>query len=261
MRVYIFTIILVFCSFFASGKDSLKFTSDLWCPYVCQDNRLGYAVELSQKAAELMAVDSSFQFQPLARGVKRTKQGQADAVLALSKELIVKEGLIPNSVAIGGFYYDYYVKQDNPWRYSGPESLINTIEQGASLGLIKDYFYSDFVHDLEQQNPAQVFRQHGNHPLLTNLRLINRGRIDILIDSRITVEYHSAFHQIQPLQFAGSEGVLFELFVGFSPETEQSTINRFDNNLHTLLNSHYFAELIKKYRIPDWRQLPHTLNE
>lgn len=241
---------------------TITLASDEWCPYICtnKDNP-GYMVELTKLALEQAGYKVVYQQLPLSRAISLASNGKIDGILGLSADHILTYRLQSNSVVIGSFSYDYFVRKGFDWRYQGDNSLLTLLREGGRLGLVKDYIYSDLVARLETGFPNQVFRAHGEHPLRTLIAMANKDRLDVIIDSYNTVNYLTKTSRENPLVFAGSQKGNYSLFVGFSPSVSFSTIKQFDQHLENVMAAPSTEILLDKYHIRDWRDADKNVSQ
>ncbi len=78
------------------------------------------------------------------------------------------------------------------------------------------------------------------------------GRLDILLDSRFTVQYQLSKLPNNTIVYAGTQGDFTPLFLGFSPTLSKELIQTFDQGLEALRQNGRLDQILEKYGITDW---------
>jgi len=232
---------------------TLVMASDEWCPYVCKDKeRPGFLVEIMTKVALRNNIDLIFSFIPLARALEMTKVGKLDMVLAITPQHLFEYKLQQSKLSFGGLYNDFYILSDNKWRYSDSNELITALKKNKILGVINGYEYGDKLTQLIASNKAYIHTSSGDSPLSKLLKMLQAGRVDIILDSRFTIQYELSKHSQSNILYAGTEGSFTPLYLGFSPKLHENIIKLFDNGLVKLRNNGELAKILEKYGLDDW---------
>lgn len=234
---------------------TLTVVSDEWCPYICDDRVLpGFLVEIVKEIARDNALAVKFTLMPLARALNLAQKGQVDILLALTSQHIADLQLQQSQLSFGCLYNDFYVRAGNPWRFQSIAHLSATLKDNAILGTINGYHYGEKLNQLLRSNTAHVFPASGNSPLAKQLKMLQMGRLDILLDSRFTVQYQLSTLTKSSIIYAGSQGDLTPLFLGFSSLLSKEQVQLFDNGLMTLRRSGKLDTILAKYALTDWQQ-------
>jgi polar amino acid transport system substrate-binding protein len=234
---------------------SLIIASDEWCPYVCDDEvSRGFLIEIINEIAANNNIVVELSLMPLARALALTKKGEVDITLALTPQHIIDFKLLQSSSSFGGLYNDFYVTKTKAWRFQGLTNLEGKLRNSAILGTINGYEYGEDISRLLKKYPEHVFSASGNSPLQNQLTMLQMGRLDILLDSRFTVQYQLSKMSKHNIIYAGTEGSFTPLFLGFSPSFDKELISLFDQTLQTLRNNGRLAHILMKYGIEDWQQ-------
>lgn len=221
--------------------------SDIWCPYICADNS-GYLVELTQQAFKTVGVNVKFATIPFPRALRLAENNRIHAVLAVTPEHIGRHKLQPANLILGQYANDFYVHIENDWQYSALDGLNN-----KAIASILGYDYGDKINRLLEQNP-QSFRASGESPLKTNLNLLHRGRVEVLLGNRYVIEYTAQkLGYLEQIKFAGTEGIATPLYVGFSyKDIEQDYPNKFAEGIKNIKRSGQYQAILDKYHIEAW---------
>ena len=234
---------------------TLTVVSDEWCPYICDDRVLpGFLVEIVNEIARDNDLKVKFTLMPLARALNLAKKGQVDILLALTSQHIADLQLQQSQLSFGGLYNDFYVRAINPWRFQSIAHLSATLKDNVILGTINGYHYGEQLNQLLKSNTAHVFPASGNSPLEKQLKMLQMGRLDILLDSRFTVQYQLSKLTKSSIIYAGSQGDFTPLFLGFSSLLSTEQVQLFDNGLMTLRQSGKLDTILAKYALTDWQQ-------
>lgn len=245
----------------------LVIASDEWCPYICDDTHLpGFLVEIVTEIAANNGVKVRFALTPLARALDLTKKGKIDILLALTPQHITDFQLQKSHLSFGGLYNDFYVRANDPWRFDSIIDLEIALKNNAILGTINGYEYGDNIGNLLKNNAAHIFSASGNSPLQKQLKMLRLGRLDILLDSRFTVQYQLSklVNESSKIQvsgtpnsaiiYAGTEGNFTPLFLGFSPFLSKEQLQLFDDGLMNLRENGRLNKILAKYGVIDWHQ-------
>jgi polar amino acid transport system substrate-binding protein len=239
----------------ANQVKTLVVSSDEWCPYVCYDDALpGFLVEVVKEIAEANQINVKFSLTPLARGLTLIQQGKVDILLALTSQHITDYQLQQSKFSFGGLYNDFYIKVGQQWYFKDMNHLKDYLTKGAILGTINGYKYGEEIDLLLKENQAHVFSASGNSPLIKQLEMLKMGRVDILLDSRFSVQYQLNKLQEKEIVYAGTQGNFTPLFLGYSSSLSQEIITVFDQGLITLRQSGKLARILEKYGVADWYQ-------
>ena len=234
---------------------TLTVVSDEWCPYICDDRVLpGFLVEIVKEIARDNALEVKFTLMPLARALNLAQKGQVDILLALTSQHIAELQLQQSQLSFGGLYNDFYVRAINPWRFQSIAHLSASLKDNVILGTINGYHYGEQLNQLLKSNTAHVFPASGNSPLAKQLKMLQMGRLDILLDSRFTVQYQLSKLTKSSIIYAGSQGEFTPLFLGFSSLLSTEQVQLFDNGLMTLRQSGKLDTILAKYALTDWQQ-------
>jgi polar amino acid transport system substrate-binding protein len=234
--------------------EKLTVASDIWCPYICEDIQApGYIVELVSEIYQRHDIALKFETIPLARALDLAQQNKIDMVMALTDDHVLTYQLIKNKFSIGSFSNDFFVYGNNPWRFTSVADLTEKLLGGTKLGVIEGYTYGDDINAL-LESQAQFFHiSHGNNPLLNNLKMLEAGRLSIVLDSKNTVFYEAERSKQKNLVYAGSEGKEVFLYMGFARKLALSYPDLLDQGILEYRKSGKLKRLLNKYGIYDWQ--------
>jgi len=232
---------------------TLVIASDVWCPYICDEHALpGFVVEIMNEIAKKNDLKLELAIIPLARALDLAHKNKVDILLALPSQSIANAKLQKSHASFGGLYNDFYISSELDWHFKGMDDLEAQLNNNIILGTVNGYEYGDKIAKLLRNNPDNVFSASGNSPLNKQLRMLQLGRLDILLDSRFTVQYHLSKLPNNTIVYAGTQGDLIPLFLGFSPSFSKELIQIFDQGQEELRQNGRLEQILEKYGITDW---------
>ncbi|MCL1051101.1 transporter substrate-binding domain-containing protein [Shewanella abyssi] len=232
---------------FSAQAEQIVIASDIWCPYICADDS-GYLVELTQQAFLTVGVSAKFETIPFQRALRLAQRDRIHAVLAVSAEHIERFKLQTSNIALGQYSNDFYVHSSNDWQYSAFTDL-----KGKALASILGYDYGDKINQYLKQSTSS-YRASGETPLKTNLNLLRKDRVDVLLGNRYVIAHTAkAFGYSEDIKFAGSEGISTPLYVGFShKDLENNYQDKFAEGIENIKQSGQYQAILDKYHIEPW---------
>lgn len=251
------SLLLLSLSLFVSSVQAktLVIASDVWCPYICDDPAFpGYVVEVMNEIASNNNLKVQLSIIPLARALDLAHKDKVDILLAITSLSITNAKLQQSHASFGGVYNDFYINSELDWHFKGIKDLDEQLKNNISLGMINGYEYGEQIAQLQKNNPDNVFSASGNSPLKKQLRMLQMGRLDILLDSRVTVQYQLSKLPDNTITYAGTQGDFTPLFLGFSPSANKELIQTFDQGLLVLRQNGKLEQILAKYSISDWQE-------
>ena len=204
----------------AQSNKTIVIAADEWCPINCaeENSQQGIGIELARKIFEPMGYKVEYKIMPWTEALKQVRAGQVTAVVGASKH-DDKTLVFPDN-AIKEVSDNFYVRSGSTWRYQGPHTLKN-----KRVGIIEDYGYGDVVRNFIAQNKFMADTIHtakGKAPLKENIEKLIDGKIDILIESKVVMDYTFKDANIaDKIVWAGSVPQDY-VYLAFSPALPQS---------------------------------------
>ncbi|ABE53703.1 putative cation efflux protein [Shewanella denitrificans OS217] len=227
---------------FNGHADTINISSDIWCPYICDENP-GYVVELTNRAFELMGHEVQFNLMPFNRALLEAQKGNVDAVLAVTPKNLVDHQLHSGEMKIGLSYNDFYTLTTNKWRFTELEDL-----NQHSVAIISGYDY-DAIQDHIDTNPDAFYLATGENPLAMNIKRLIRGRFQILLGNRNVISYTSKQLKMgEKIRYAGSFGTPLPLYIGFSV-SKRHYADIFTEGMAKLKANGEYDKILIKYQI------------
>lgn len=256
-RVLFFTVLLL-ASFYSNAK-TLRVASDYWCPFIC-DNRHspGILIEIVNEIALNNQLLLDIEILPLSRALKMAAKGDVDIVLALTQQHISEFKLKKSNEVFGGWYNDFYTLIDTAEQLTHEAKSVQSIlNHNNRIGLIKGYHYGD---NLEAQFVTQANNVHystGSAPLKRNIKLLQKGRIDFLLDSRFNLEYLLSQLNMHNVVRVATEGELTPLYIGFNAHLNDQLVTLFDNGIDQLKSNGKLERILRRYKTEAWYNTEH----
>ncbi|MGS0692113.1 substrate-binding periplasmic protein [Shewanella sp. 30m-9] len=237
-------LLIVLAVSFSSHADEIIVASDIWCPYICTDDS-GYVVELTQQAFASVNINVKFELIPFQRALKLASQHKIDAVLAVTSEHVAAFELYNNHLVIGQYTNDFFTHSNDDWQFTDLPSL-----DDKHLASILGYDYGNALNQYLKQHPTH-FRTSGETPLKTNLHLVIKNRVDVILGNHYVIDYSAKKNGYSDLiRFAGSEGEATPLYVGFSHNVQGlQYAEKFAEGVKNLKRSGAYQAILDKYHV------------
>jgi polar amino acid transport system substrate-binding protein len=249
-RIAMFTTLLATTAI--THADTITIAADEWCPYNCAPDSAqpGYAVELTQEALKPYGHTVKYEVLPWTRAVKMTEEGELNAVIGSNPNS--DPTLIYPKNEFGIMTWAIFVRADDPWRFTTPESL-----KGRSIGLINDYQYSN-LGDYLRENPAIAKLESigGDDAREKNIQKLLNKRIDTFIENGAVMSWTLAQTQREGQLIDVGASDPLSLFIAFSPKNPQSAVyaQQLSDGIDKLRQSGRLAEILKSYHLTDWKK-------
>ena len=236
----------------AKAEDILLL-SDQWCPYNCDpsSDHPGYAVEIVREAFQSDGLNVVYRAMNWARSVEETRVGHATAVIGM----VIGEstGFIFPHEPIGVSAMGIAVRSDSDFHYAGPQSL-----DGKVIGLAAGYVFGGdggaYIRQ-HQADRARVQIVSGDDALALNLRKLQAGRIDLVVDdANVLAHVLSQFSPDSHVKLAAVVDAT-PVYIAFSPALADSRAlsTMLDTAIRRMRASGRLAEIMDRYGMRDWK--------
>jgi polar amino acid transport system substrate-binding protein len=231
----------------------ISLVADEWCPYNCtpSDANPGFMVEIAQYGLAKAGYTVNYKIVPWTRAINEVRQGKYHGIIGAGKEE-TPDFVFPKQEQ-GQASHTFFVLKNNAWRYQDLASLAS-----IRLGVIQDYSYGNLYQNYilpHQQDRQKVQILSGDTALAQNIKKLQKGRIDAIIESKTVFEYH-LFSTGTPNKFAPA-GVAYRenVYVAFSPAKPQSVeyARLLTDGMLELRRTGELAKILKKYGVTDWK--------
>ncbi len=171
----------------ATMAKTITIAADVWCPINCDpaDDNLGVGIDLAKRIFEPLGYKINYVILPWARALEDARQGKIDAVVGANTS--DDPTLVFPSSPISSIDDGFFALAKSPIEYTGLDSL-----KKYKIGTIKDYGYSEAINaflDEQRKTPGGVQEVSGETGLEQNIKKLQAGRIDVLIESTMIMSY------------------------------------------------------------------------
>ncbi len=230
--------------------DTITLKADNWCPYNCEPNsdKPGYMIELAKKAFEPKGHKVDYQIVSWNKALKEAEAGEITGVIGASV-FDLEKGFRP-SEETGSNQECFFVKADSSFVYKSVSDL-----KGKKLGTVGDYSYTDDLNKYIKENPAGIDAVGGDSPLVLNMRKLNAGRIDVVVENKAVFNYTAAQEKMDKnLKLAGCNPD-DKLYITFSPKSPKGKeyAELLSNTVIELRKSGELKKILEKYGLTDWK--------
>jgi polar amino acid transport system substrate-binding protein len=252
MRQFLAKLCLIFIAIVLNSnansneKNTIKFETDIWCPYTCDVKTTqlkGYIIDMAEEIFAKHNITFTSSVVPWARAIKRAEKGEVDAVGAAYKE--GREGyLVFPKEEFAMSINKFYVLKENDWVYKTPESLSN-----ITLGIVLGYVYAGGIGILNNKS-KKTMPSGGENAFERNLDKLIRKEINATIEESYVAQFTIKQLKLQnKIKEAGSFGVKKGVYIGFSkvlPDSERYA-QILSDGIKQLKKSGRFEKILKKY--------------
>lgn len=238
----------------AAQADTLTIVADEWCPYNCEpgSDKPGFMIEIAQKVLGEAGHSIEYSNMPWSRAIEESRRGKFSAIVGAARD-DAPDFIYPSEpLGISGSVFA--VKKGASWKYAGIDSLAS-----ASVGVIQDYSYSedfDAYSEANAKDSKKIQIATGESALSTNIRKLEAGRIDALLEDKAVLEYQLAQeNKMGSFDYAGGLEEA-EVFIAFSPANPASKeyARLLGEGVARLRASGELAEILARYGLKDWKR-------
>lgn len=232
---------------YADSPRVLVIAADRWCPINCgeDDENAGIGVDLARHIFTPLGYRVHYIVMPWARALEEVRAGTVDAAVGANEE--DDPTLVFPRHAIYSVTDTVYVLKSNVFPLHGLSSL-----SGKRIGIIKDYGYSQAVKDYVQEarkTPGMIQEVGGGDALEQNIRKLQLGRIDALIESSAVMEYMLKRLNLSEEIVAVGSVPQGNVYLAFSPKLEDSIqrAEQYDAGIRSLQHAGTLDTLYRVY--------------
>ncbi len=241
--------LLVFTGF--ASADTITIRADSWYPINGDpgSDKPGYMIELAKKILGDAGHTVDYRLMPWERAVDEVRQGNIDCVVGAYIE--DAPDFVYPSESWGLDESRFFVKQGDPWRFEGLDSLAN-----IKLGLIGGYAYGEDFDQYIEANPDVGQFVKGDNALEKNIKKILGGRITATVESPLVMQAKLKDMGLQAdIVAAGNLGEPSDMFIACSPakSSSKALVELIDTGTQNLRASGELQDILDKYGLPDWK--------
>lgn len=233
-------------------SETILMKSDKWCPFTCnpsntKDKQQGYVVEVAKIIFERKGHNVVFQIDSWTNSIESVRFGVATAIASTTKA-DAPDFIYPQK-SMGSNKECFYVKTKDPWEFTNVNSLKN-----RKIGAAQSYAYSAELMSYLREHTEDVFKAHGDNPLMLNIQKLQEGKINTIVENPFVFNYYTENKKIRDnFEEAGcTEGD--PLYIGFSPKNPRSKefAKILENGIEELRKDGTLGKIIEKYSLKDW---------
>lgn len=188
---------------------------------------------------------------PWERALAMTREGKNDCVVGAAKT-DAPDFVYPD-IPQGMDQSFAFVKKGSSWRYAGVSSLA-----AVKLGVVEGYSYTEELdaYIKSNQSNGKVQSVTGETPLEQNLKKLQAGRVDVVLESRpVFVAMTKKLGLDGKFDEAGAVGEATELYVACSPKKDSSkkVAKLMGDGIAALRSNGKLAAILGKYGVQDWK--------
>lgn len=233
-----------------TNSETIIMTGDKWCPFNCDPKsaKMGYMVEVAKIIFERKGHNIDYQVNSWVKSIENVRISKATALVATTK--FDAPDFIYPSKSMGSNKDCFYVKAGDIWAYNSIEDL-KTRKLGAVLG----YAYSANITTYIHQNPKATMLGHGSNPLAMNLKNLDSGAVNVIVENPFVFNYFVIEEKIgEKYEEAGCTEDN-DLYIAFSPKNPRSKefAKILTEGIDELRKDGTIDKIISKYSLKDWR--------
>jgi polar amino acid transport system substrate-binding protein len=233
------------------SADTISLRADEWYPFNGQPGgeRPGFMIEIAREVLGKAGHSIDYALMPWERALDSVRKGEHDCVVGASPgdapDFVFPEEPMGMDASV------FFVKKGNPWRYSGVESL-----PSIRLGVIAGYAYGDVLDAYIERGGAAVQPVSGAAALEQNLRKLQAGRLDAVVESAAVLAGKA--HELGldgAFEPAGSPDEPEPVYVACSPAkpAAREYARLLTEGMRALRASGALATILSRYGVADWK--------
>jgi len=240
-RIIVSFMILLLTAGVCCAATEITAASDPWPPFTNPDTpEQGLSLEITRAAFETQNYAVTMNFVPWARAEDGVRQGNYDIQTNMwmtdsrKEDFLFSEPYAENQIK-------FIKRKGDPFEYTDFGSL-----QGLSLGVVRGYGYGD-----DFWNASEFSRQEAND-LVTNVKKLVAGRIDLTLEDEIVARYilsEKAPELLDQIEFTQGSLSSNKLYVtsGLKNPKHQELIQAFNKGLEEIKANGTYHAIFAKY--------------
>lgn len=239
----------------AAVAEPLSIRADLWPPYNDEPKSIkpGYMIQILWEIYKPLGNPIDYQTLSWTESLEAVRKGQFNAVVGATRD-DAPDFIFPRE-SFGASDTAFFVKNGNPWKFTGKSSL-----EKIRLGVIESYSYNDELDPYIAANKGsrKVIEAKGDEPLAVLVRMLQNGQIDAIAEDTnvMLTTMLSSKIPMGSIVPAGSCKEISTLYVAFSPKNPKSRelAAKFDKGIGELRNSGKLKAILQLYGLSDWKK-------
>lgn len=233
-----------------ANADTISIRADEWFPMNGEPGaaKPGFMIELAERIFSDAGHQLDYKLMPWERALDSVRKGDFDCVVGAYKD-DAPDFVFPDE-HWGLDNTAFFVRQNNDWTFSGYDSLLT-----QKVAVINGYAYGEEFDQLVQDNP-QVFQGiGGNDALEKNIKKLQAGRVDVLVESPSVLAAKMKDMGVSGFKRAGDMGEPSEMYIACSPAKDSSAdyVKLVDEGTAKLRASGELDKIMSDYGMTDWK--------
>ncbi|MDD4972974.1 MAG: transporter substrate-binding domain-containing protein [Bacteriovorax sp.] len=251
LKVFSITYIAVFLlsSNIASGE-TIILTGDKWCPFNCDPHsaRMGYMIEVAKIIFERKGHNIDYQVNSWIKSIENVRNSKATGLVATTK-LDAPDFIFPQK-SMGTNKDCFYVRAKDLWEFNEISDLKN-----RQLATSEGYAYSATLTAYINENPKKVQIASGKNTLIVNLKKLDEGRVDTIVENPFVFNYMVKEGKSRDKYEEAGCTEENDLYIAFSPKNPRSKefAKILTEGIEELRKDGTLDKIISKYSLKDWR--------
>ena len=255
LQTCILVFILVLSLPVLATAEKITLVADDWCPYNCQpqSDTPGFMIEIAKAILQKPGDEVEYTIMPYEESVEAVRQGKFTAVVGVARD--EAPDLVYPREPMGETNEMFFTKKDFSWKYTDVASL-----EKVRVGIIEGYSYGPALDDYFEENidNPKVVMAGGDTPLGDNIKRLNAGEIDVLLENPYVFHYYFASkgQKDQLAEYAEIQAPLQPdyLYLAFSPKLPQSAkyAEAVTAGMAELRQNGKLSDILTKYGVSDW---------
>lgn len=252
----LFGVAMALCQVPLANSDTIRLVADPWCPYNCEPEteRVGFMVEIARRVFQAAGYQVEYHQRPWVRALQETRDGEFHGVIGATR-LEAPDFIFPD-LAQGQMANAFWTLAESPWQYQDARSL-----EGQHLAVIAGYSYGDIIENMlqDQQHRPYITELHGVSPLKNGLMMLERGRIQVLLEDEHVMRYQlhrsGQSDKFKRAGYVPAEANAARVYIAFSPAFTASSgyASLLTDGIAQLRASGELAQILGHYGVSDWR--------
>lgn len=241
----------VFCAtFVVKAESKVRLAVTQRCPYICAENadNQGVLIDIVKSIFDKKDLQVEIQYYPMKRALRMLDNNSIDGVIGILQRNAPK--LVYPEKSIGQVQYLMYTSAKSDWLYTGLNSLkgqILGVEAGKSYGIVDSYIQR------HAKDKRIIYQNYGENSTTNLLKLLGNGYIDILLEDKNILDYHTKNVTNVTLEEGGTIPP-DRLYIGFSPNNKQAQeyAALVSSGITDIRSTGKLAKILATYGLSDW---------
>jgi polar amino acid transport system substrate-binding protein len=211
-------------------------------------------VDLARRIFQAEGHEVEYHQRPWVRALQETRDGAFHGVIGATR-LEAPDFIFPD-LAQGQMANAFWTLSDSSWQFHEPASL-----EGHYLAVIAGYSYGALIEGMlqDERHRPYITELHGVSPLKNGLKMLERGRIQVLLEDEHVMRYQlRQTGQTPQFKQAGSVPAQPEsarVYIAFSPAHDASAdyARLLTEGVARMRASGELASILADYGVSDWR--------